>query len=232
MSSTRQPPRPFVTANFALTWDSRVSTRNCTPADFSSKKDKHRLLEIRATGDAILVGAGTVKADNMAMGLPDEALRAERVARGQSEYPLRVIVTNSGKLDPGLKVFQGGVAPILIFSTQRMPKATREPLAEKATLYLDETPVVDLAAMMTRLRRDHGVRRLVCEGGPILFKSLIVADLVDELHVTFCPRIFGGEQAATLTGVAAEFLPESTRLTLRKMEVIDGECFLQYRVLR
>ncbi|MDB6155019.1 MAG: ribD2 [Chthoniobacteraceae bacterium] len=232
MSAARKPPRPFVTANFALTWDARVSTRNRTPADFSSKTDKHRLLEIRATGDAILVGAGTVKADNMAMGLPDEALRAERIARNQSEYPLRVIITNSGKLDPDLKLFQGGAAPILIFSTQRMSKPARELLAGKATLYLDETPTVDLSAMMTRLRRDHGVRRLVCEGGPVLFKSLLVADLVDELHVTFCPRIFGGEQAATLTGIAAEFLPESTRLTLRKMEVIDGECFLQYRILR
>ncbi|MES2571254.1 MAG: dihydrofolate reductase family protein [Verrucomicrobiota bacterium] len=230
--SAKKTSRPVVSVNFALTWDARVSTRKRTPADFSSKKDKHRLLEIRATGDAVLAGAGTVKADNMAMGLPDETLRAGRLACGQSEYPLRVIITNSGRLAPDLKVFQGGSAPILIFSTTRMPKPLRKVLAEKALLFLEEAENVDLAAMMRRLRHEHGVRRLVCEGGPTLFKSLLAADLVDELHLTFCPRIFGGEQAASLTGVAAGFLPKSTQLTLRKMEVIDDECFLQYRILR
>jgi riboflavin biosynthesis pyrimidine reductase len=62
--------RPFVTANFAMTWDGRVSTRRFTPTNFTSKRDKHRLLEIRATADAVLVGVSTIVADNMAMGMP------------------------------------------------------------------------------------------------------------------------------------------------------------------
>jgi 5-amino-6-(5-phosphoribosylamino)uracil reductase len=76
------------------------------------------------------------------------------------------------------------------------------------------------------------VKRLVCEGGAQVFRSLAAADLVDEVHVTLCPRIFGGIAAPTLTGVAGEFLPASISLALAKMEVVDGECFLRYRVQR
>ena len=113
----RKPPRPFVTANFAITWDGRVSTREHTPADFSSKRDKRRLSEIRATADAVLVGASTIAADKMTMGISDPALRAERVKRKQSPYPLRVIVSNTGRISPTLRVFDKDFSSIVIFST-------------------------------------------------------------------------------------------------------------------
>ena len=123
MPPQSRPParRPFVTANFALTWDARISTRRGTSSDFSSPRDKRRLVEIRAQGDAVLVSAKTVAADNMTMGLPDPALRAARTARGQSAYPLRVLLTNSGRINPGLRIFETDFSPIVIFSTTRMP---------------------------------------------------------------------------------------------------------------
>src|SRR5438105_6801395 len=118
MPKSRASPRrlrPFITVNFALTWDGKITTRNLTSADFSSRQDKRRLLEIRATGDAVLVGKTTVERENIPLGLPHEALRAERVARGQAPYPMRVIVTNSGRIDPSLKLFQRDFSPILIY---------------------------------------------------------------------------------------------------------------------
>ena len=225
-------PRPFVTANFALTWDARVSTRRGTPSDFSSKKDKHRLLEIRAACDAVLVSAKTIATDRMSMGLPDPALRAARTARGQPAYPLRVLLTNSGRIDPTLRLFTKTFSPIVIFATTRMPARTRAALAEKADIWLHDSPSVNLATMLATLRTDYAVRRLVCEGGPQIFRALLTAGLVDELHTTLAPRIFGGERAPTLTGLAGPFLPASIPLTLKKMEVIAGECFLRYRVGR
>ena len=222
--------RPFVTANFALTWDGRISTRRGTPADFSSKRDKRRLVEIRAQCDAVLVSAKTVAADNMTMGLPDAALRTARTARGRREYPLRVLLTNSGRIDPAARIFTKTFSPIVIFSTTRMPARTRAALAALADVWLHESASVHLAAMLATLRADYGVRRLVCEGGAQIFRALLAAGLVDELHVTLCPRIFGGEKAPTLTGLPGAFLPASVPLSLTKMEVIDGECFLRYRV--
>ncbi len=226
-----KPTRPFVTVNFAMTWDGKISTRARTPADFSSKRDKRRLLEIRATGDAVLVGAGTAAADNMSMGMPAADLRASRIDKGLAAYPLRVLLTNSGRLDPALKVFQSDASPIVIFSTELMPRRTRALLAEKATLHLHPAPAVDLGAMMFTLRRDYHVRRLVCEGGPTVFRSLLEAGLVDEIHLTLCPRIFGGAKAPTLTGLAGRFLPHSIHCALREIKTDGDECFLRYAVV-
>ena len=224
--------RPFVTANFALTWDARISTRRGTPSDFSSPQDKRRLVEIRARCDAVLVSAKTLAADNMLMGLPDDALRAARLRRKQAPYPTRVLLTNSGRIDPKLRIFEKNFSPIVIFSTTAMPGRTQAALAPKADLWLHESKTVNLDAMLSTLRAEYGVKRLVCEGGAQVFRSLLAAGLVDELHVTLCPRIFGGVKAPTLTGVAGAFLAHSVSLTLRDQQVIGGECFLRYRVRR
>ncbi len=224
-------PRPFVTANFALTWDARISTRRGTPSDFSSPRDKRRLVEIRSRCDAVLASAKTVATDHMTMGLPDPALRAARVKRGQDAYPLRVLLTNSGRINPALRIFEKDFSPIVIFSTTRMPVRTRGALAPKADLWLHEGPAVHLPGMMATLRAEYGVKRLVCEGGARVFRSLLIAGLVDEIHVTFTPRIFGGKDAPTLTGPAGDFLPSSVSLQLREMEVVEEECFLRYRLI-
>lgn len=226
------PARPFVTANFALTWDARISTRRRTPSDFSSPRDKRRLVEIRAECDAILVSAATLAADNMSMGLPAPELRAARRRRGQPEYPLRVVVSRSGRIDPALRIFEKGFSPIVIFSTTRMPARARSALANKADVWLYDGASVDFADMLTTLRREYRVRRVVCEGGSQIFRALLESGLVDEIHATFCPRIFGGEKAPTITGPANDFLPCGVPLTLKAMEVRDGECFLRYRVAR
>jgi riboflavin-specific deaminase-like protein len=228
---SQKAARPFVTANFAITADGRISTRNLTPADFSSKRDKRRLVEIRATCDAVLAGNQTIAADNMTMGLPVEELRAARIAKGLPPYPLRVVLSHLGRINPELRLFTKTFSPIIIFSTTRMSHRLRETLAGKATLYLHEERV-NLAEMLRTLRAKHGVRRLVCEGGAQVLRSLLAEQLVDELHVTICPRIFGGSKAPTLTGIAGEYLPTSIQLELREMEIVDAECFLRYRVVR
>ncbi len=224
--------RPHVTVNFAITWDGKISTRNLTPATFSSKGDKRRLVEIRARADAILVGKGTIEKDDMPMGLPAEDLRAQRVARGQAAYPMRVILTNSGRIKTTLRVFQRDFSPIAIYSTTRMPQPLRDELAPRAALHLTDGDAVDLRAMLAHLRSHYGVKKLVCEGGAEVFRSFLALDLVDEIHVTLCPAIFGGEKAPTLTGLPGDFLPKTIACRLMKMETAGDECFLRYRVIR
>jgi len=223
---------PEVVVNFAITWDGRISTRNRTRADFSSPHDKHRLLEIRASGDAVLVGRGTLEIEQMRMGIPDPALQAERVTRGLPPEPLRVVVSNSGAFAPAARLFEKDPARTILFASSQMPQATRDALEGKATLHLTESPHVDLRAMLQILRSRYGVRRLVCEGGPTLLRSLLVENLVDEINLTFCPRVFGGADAPTLTGVPGAFLPSAIECKLEEMEnTNDGECFTRYRVL-
>ena len=114
--------RPFVIATFAMTVDGKITTRAFSPVDFTSREDKQHLIRQRALGDAVLIGHSTLRKDNVRLGLPRSELREQRLARGQTAYPLRVIISNEGKIDPHLNIFQSDIPPIVIFSTTRMPR--------------------------------------------------------------------------------------------------------------
>src|SRR5262252_8110876 len=162
-SSRKKATRPFVSATFAMTVDGKITTRDFTPVDFTSREDKQHLFRKRALSDAVLIGHTSLKRDNVRLGISED-LRAARIKRGQTPAPLRVIVSNEGKIDSQLKLFQSEISPILIFSTKRMPRDVRASLREKrVTLHLSETKKVDLRQMLRMLRRDYKVRRVACE---------------------------------------------------------------------
>ena len=216
-----------------MTVDGKITTKNFSPIDFTSREDKAHLLQQRALGDAVLMGYGTLKHDNVRLGVPNPAARAERIKRGQTAAPLRVIVSNEGRIDPALKVFNADpekTGPIVIFSTTRMPLRVQKILREKATLHLSASRTVDLAWMLMQLRRDYGVRSVACEGGATLFRALLEQDLVDQLNLTIAPYLFGGANAPTLTGLSKDFLPRSVHCALVDVRVVGQECFLTYRI--
>ncbi|PYL62685.1 MAG: hypothetical protein DMF24_03080 [Verrucomicrobia bacterium] len=221
--------RPFVVATFAMTVDGKVTTKNLAPVDFTSREDKLHLFRQRALADAVLLGHTSLKRDNVRLGLPVD-LQQARTKRKQTPAPLRVIVSNKGRIDSRLKVFQSTISPILIFSTTRMPRKTQAALKGKATLHLTKGDEIDLAAMLRTLRSKYNVRKLACEGGPTLFRALLERDLIDELSLTIAPYMFGGAKAPTLTGLSEEFLPTSVHCSLIDMRTIGDECFLAYRI--
>ena len=225
---------PFVEANFAMTVDGKISTRAYAPTGFTSTRDKRRLLEIRARGDALMVGRQTLVIDNMAMGMPAADLRDERLRRGQTAEPLRVIFSNRGALSPKLKVFRTPGAPIVVFTTRAMPAATRRWLEKLADVRVENrSGAVDLRRAMGVLAADYGIGTIICEGGPTLLRGLVVEGLLNRLHVTVAPLFFGGAGAPTLLGPAAEaVLPRSVPLTLESMFVEDSECYATYAVGR
>jgi 5-amino-6-(5-phosphoribosylamino)uracil reductase len=221
--------RPFVNATFAMTVDGKVTTRDFSPVDFTSREDKAHLFRQRGLADAVLIGHSTLKRDNVRLGVPDE-LRQARTKRGQTRSPLRVIVSNEGKIDNRLKIFQSDISQIIIFSTTRMPKKIQTSLRQKATLHLSKAKHVDLAGMLRTLRAEYEVRTVACEGGPTLFRALLERGLVDQLNLTIAPYLFGGAGAPTLTGLSKEFLSASVHCSLTDMRVIGDECFLTYRI--
>ena len=187
---------------FAMTVDGKITSRTFSPVDFTSREDKLHLLRQRSLGDAVLLGHSTLEKDNVRLGLPQEALRQARLERGQPPYPLRVIVSNEGRIDHRLNLFQTDISPILIFSTTRMPRTCRMALRPKATLHLTRARRVDLGKMLHQLRADYKVRTVACEGGATLFRSLLEQKLVDQLNLTIAPYLFGGADAPTLTGLS------------------------------
>jgi riboflavin-specific deaminase-like protein len=222
-----------VIATFAMTVDGKITSRTFSPVDFTSRADKTHLIEQRALGDAVLIGHGTLKKDNVRLGIGRPELREARLKRGQAPFPLRVIVSNEGKIDHRLKAFQADsptAGPIIIFSTTRMPRLVRVALMEKATLHLTNGRQVVLREMLERLRTEYKVRTIAFEGGAALFRAFLEEDLVDQLSLTIAPFVFGGKEAPTLTGLDKSFLPNAVRCTLLGMRVVGDECFLTYRI--
>jgi len=225
----RKRQRPVVVATFAMTVDGKVTTKNLSPVDFTSREDKLHLFRQRALADAVLIGHTSLKRDNVRLGLPAD-MQESRVKRGQSRCPLRVIVSNEGRIDRRLKIFQSDVSPIIIFSTKRMPRKYHRTLEKKATLHLSNSKHVDLAGMLETLRKKYGVRTVGCEGGPTLFRSLLEQGLIDRLNLTIAPYMFGGAKAPTLTGLSRKFLPASVHCSLSDMRTVGDECFLTYQI--
>src|SRR5262245_32907898 len=227
MRQTRN--RPFVIATFAMTADGKVTTKNFGPVDFTSREDKLHLFRQRALADAVLLGHTSLERDNVRLGVPAE-MQKLRIKNGQSRSPLRVIVSNKGKINDRLKIFKSGISPIVIFSTKRMPPTNQEALRKKATLHLTSAREVDLAAMLKTLRDQYNVRTLACEGGPTLFRSFLEQGLVDQLNLTIAPYMFGGKAAPTLTGSSKEFFSASVHCSLVDLRKVGDECFLTYRI--
>jgi riboflavin-specific deaminase-like protein len=224
-----KPKRPLVVATFAITVDGKVTTKNLSPVDFTSREDKLHLFRQRALADAVLIGHTSLKRDNVRLGLPAE-MQEGRVKRGRSRCPLRIIVSNEGRIDHRLKIFQSNVSPIIIFSTKRMPRKYQRALEKRATLHLGSSKHVDLASMLETLRKRYKVRTVACEGGPTLFRSLLEEGLIDRLNLTIAPFMFGGAKAPTLTGLSRKFLPASVHCSLSDMRTVGDECFLTYRI--
>jgi riboflavin-specific deaminase-like protein len=199
-SKTRSTKLPFVFINMAVTADGKIATANRAVHSFGSARDLEHLYELRATADAILCGARTVEISETTLGNGGEKFRKLRIQNGLAEYPLRVLVSGSGSIDPSAKIFGKRFSPIIILTTKRASRQNLAELRQRA----DEVKTcgeseVDFGAALNWLKNDFGVKRLLCEGGGELNDALFRANLIDEIHLTICPKIFGGRNAPTIS---------------------------------
>src|SRR5215469_13971281 len=110
---------PFVLVNVAMTADGKITTANRQVQSFGSPRDREHILELRAYADAVMAGARTVDLNPVTMGPGSRKYRLGRLRRGLAEYNLRVIVSGSGTVDPGARIFQHRFSPIVILTTER-----------------------------------------------------------------------------------------------------------------
>jgi riboflavin-specific deaminase-like protein len=222
--------RPKVVANLAISWDGKISSRLRTPSDFSSPEDKRRLIKIRGEGDAVIVSGTTVAADTMTMGIPDETIRKQRLERGQSEYPVRVLVSASGNLNPMLRVFQSRISPVVVFTSERMPESVRNALKPFSSMFFaPASERIDLGWVLEVLGAQFGVSTIVLEGGGLLVRGFLDARLVDELCLTVCPLVFGSASASSVSGALPEYLRKSVKTSLLSMETVGQEIFTRWK---
>ena len=213
-----------------MTADGKIAPAGRRYVPFGSPRDRRRMLELRATADAVMCGARTADSFPVNLGPGPARYRRLRLRRGLAEYNLRVIVSRTGTLDPGAKVFQRRFSPIIILTTARISPARLRRLravAEEVKIFGRRD--LDLPAALRWLREKRGVKRLLCEGGGELNAALFQAGLVHEVHLTVCPFIYGGRAAPTLAGGAGvEHLSQAARLQLVSMKRAGGEMFLVF----
>jgi riboflavin-specific deaminase-like protein len=211
----------------AMTADGKIATANRAVHSFGSKRDLRHLYELRATANAILCGARTVEISNATLGNGGEQFRKLRVKNSLQEFPLRVIVSGSGTLNPRAKIFEKKFSPLIVLTTKRASgknlKVLRA-LADDVKIF-GETEI-DFPAALRWLRAEWNVKKLLCEGGGELNDALFRARLVDEIHLTVCPQIFGGRAAPTISeGAGFETLALAEPFKLASLRNFKGELF-------
>ncbi|HWF18699.1 MAG TPA: dihydrofolate reductase family protein [Verrucomicrobiae bacterium] len=230
----RAPDLPFVFLNVATTADGKLAPANRHFVPFSSKRDQEHLLELRATADAVMSGARTVDLSAVKLGTGGARHRRQRLKRGLAEYNLRVVVSGAGTLDPRAEIFKHRFSPIIILTTGRASRKKLRQLEKLADVVkICGERELDFEFALRWLRREWGVKRLLCEGGGEINAGLFEAGLVDEIHLTLCPVIFGGRIAPTLSdGRGFERLADATLSRVKSKKRIGDEMFLVYEVLR
>lgn len=215
----------------AMTADGKIATANRALSSFGSRADQRHLLELRATADALMSGARTVDLAPITLGPGAKRFRRLRLRRGLAEYNLRVIVSGAGTVKPWAEVFKHKFSPIVVLTTSRLGarrlKALRA-VADEVRICGSKT--IDFRSALEWLREKWDVHRLLCEGGGELNDALFRAGLVDELHLTVCPCIFGGRSAPTIVdGQGVPTLSRATNLRLKSARRRGKELFLVYR---
>jgi len=216
----------------AMTADGKIATANRAVSSFGSRLDREHLLELRATADAVMAGAGTVNEERVTLGPGPARFRSLRRSRGLAECNLRIVVSGAGTVSPQADVFRDHSSPVIVLATERIAASRLRQLSAVA----DEVRICGRAAIDFRvtfrwLWERWGVRRLLCEGGGELNSALFREGLVDELHLTICPSVLGGQRAPTIAdGPDPRRLSDAARLRLVWMRRMGSELFLRYCV--
>ena len=208
--------------NFAVTVDGHATIAGVS-GKIGSDVDTATLMGLREQADAVLVGAGTIRAERYGRLLPEAERRSRRERGGLSQEPLAVIVSGRLELPWDVGLFTEGGGVLIVTSSDEDPPQTASPIAVDR-----HSERVDLAAALRRLRQERGVRLLLCEGGPRLHGVLHAEGLVDELFLTIGPLLGGGAGPRMLEGE----LEEPVRLDPEWLLEADGELFARYRVRR
>jgi riboflavin-specific deaminase-like protein len=212
--------RPYLGINMVSSLDGKA-TLDWRTKGLSSEADRLLFHHLRTQADAVMVGAGTAREERYGRMTKNDELRQKRMNEGRVGDALAVIVSGRLDLPPDL--------PLLNEPEQRVVIATASD---------DEIPGVtgdveyartgdDLPRLLAYLHEEHGVRSVLCEGGPTLNSHLFAAGVVDELFLTLNPKILGGASAVTI--VAGRELVEPAEPALVSAAEHEGELYTRWR---
>lgn len=190
-------PFPYVLLSAAVSLDGFLDDTGPERLLLSGPADFDRVDAVRASVDAILIGAGTIRADNPRLLVNAPGRRAARLAAGRPEYPLKVAVSGSGDLDPDARFWHTGGEKVLYATDEGAERARRAGIAADV---VPLGPRLDWPAILSHLYTARGVRRLMVEGGGTVHTQLLRQGLADELQLVVAPLFVGDPAAPRLFG--------------------------------
>ena len=180
---------------------------------------------LRALVDGVLVGAGTARIEGYGPHRLPAELAARRRADGRPAPAAMIVVSRSLDLDPASALFADAVTPTIVLTGAASADGAPDALRRAARFVVAGDTEVDLAAGLRLLADEHGIRHVLCEGGPLLNRSLLATGLVDELCLTVAPLLSGGGGRGLVSPPAVP-----AALELRGLCEQDGELYARYGV--
>lgn len=222
--------RPYVVVNVAMSADGKLSTRERRQVKISGSEDFLRVDRLKAGSDAVMVGIGTVLADDPSLTVKGEEHRRQRLEQGAGEHPVRIVVDSGARTPVDASVLRKGSGLRIIAVSGKADPARVALLRQHATVIAAGDGQVDLAALMEALGK-MGIRRVMVEGGGELIAGLIRAGVVDEIYTFVGNLIIGGRNAPTpVDGDGFITEVEFSRLTLAESRRIGDGILLHWNV--
>lgn len=224
--------RPFVHVNVAMSADGKLSTSERRQVKISGSADFSRVDRIKAESDAIMVGIGTVLADDPSLTVKSTDLRSARRAKGLPEHPVRIVVDSRARTPIDAAILHKGEGVRVIACSEKAEEGKKDGLSRYARIIVAGNDTVDLTALLSSLHA-MGIRTLLVEGGGTLIWGLFRAGLVDRLTCYVGNRVIGGASAPTLADGEGfirdqDFIP----LSLEGIERIDEGVLLTWTIRR
>ena len=214
-----------------MTADGKIADRRHHAARFGSVNDKAHLEKQVSLADGVLFGAGTLRAYGTTLPVSNPKLLQARQERSQPAQPVQILVSASGNLNPKWRFFQQPI-PRWLITVPDGAKLWQGKSEFERILVSNEIQkgqsTINWRSLFNQLQK-LGLNRLAILGGSELFTSLLTLDLIDELWLTICPTIFGGD-APTPVGGQGFIQSRAKKLTLLEVKQIEQEVFLHYLV--
>jgi riboflavin-specific deaminase-like protein len=219
--------RPYVVLNMVATADGAAAVAHRT-APISNLADRQLFHELRAHVDAVMVGAGTVRIERYGRLVRDAQRRQRRLARGLAAEPLAIVVSRRLSLTPDLPLLADPNSRVLVLTASQ----AELPACPAKITYVRSPPgrEMDLAGMLAQVRTEHGVRSVLCEGGPDLNASLLARGLIDELFLSIAPALAGSTGSLSIVDRAP--LTEPVALELVWLLEWGSQLFARYLLRR
>jgi 5-amino-6-(5-phosphoribosylamino)uracil reductase len=216
--------RPYVAINFVSSVDGRAAFEGRSGA-LGDEVDRELFLTLREHVDAVMAGTGTLRAERYGQLVRDPERRSARERAGLRPQPLAVVVSRSLHVPTDIPLFQEPDCSIVVYTAAEadLPDCP----ADVHVVRLDPAEMTMTAALRD-LRAEHGVRSLLCEGGPTVFGALVHERAADELFLTLSPKLAGGTDPLTI--LQGPPMPEPAELELAWVLEAGGALFLRYRL--